>query len=312
MKSQIWCVACGKSAQATEFLGKIPDTNMFAGNILSEVLDGGGLYHCPTCSLFFRYPRLDKQELDRLYQAGSESNWQASQGEREDWTITLKWIKDRFPNGAKILDVGCFDGNFLSQLPSNCQLFGIEIHNKAVEKAKERGVKIIAQDFDGLQYLESQFDVIVAFDVIEHVINPQLFINDLVKVVSPRGMIVIGSGNTDALSWRFMGARYWYCTIAEHLSFINPKWCRYVATENHLIVEDMYMFSHVNPVNAGWVIRLNELARNCLYRISPALAAALRSAGLSKQNITDYPQLKYMPPTWLTAKDHFVVKFQRN
>src|SRR6266851_1741705 len=66
--------------------------------------------------------------------------------------------------------VGCFDGSFLDDpiFPTEGR-FGIEVQPRAAGLARSRGITIVGTDFDDLRSLDSTYDAVVAFDVIEHV-----------------------------------------------------------------------------------------------------------------------------------------------
>jgi SAM-dependent methyltransferase len=261
--------------------------------------------------LFFRYPQLSKRELGELYQYGSKDSWKRVPGSRRDWKLARQWINDQFGTGSKVLDVGCFDGDFLYELGDDYDRYGIEIHPIAAKRAGQRGIHIVRRDFDKLADLNYQFDVIVAFDVIEHVSDPKIFLKSLADVIRTGGMVIVSTGNTQAPSWRFMGSRYWYCTIAEHISFINPVWCNHVVPDCFLVVEQITKFSHVDNLNFGMGYKIKEISKNVLYRSMPWLAAWLRSMGAGKRKVSQHPELKHFPPSWMSAKDHFIIGFRK-
>ena len=245
---------------------------------------------------------MSKIELDALYRAGASENWQHSSGARSDWALASRWINDL--KGVKsVLDVGCFDGQFLASL-DGVERFGVEIHEAATERAKSRGIKIVGADYESLAGFSRCFDVVTAFDVIEHVHDPGYFVRLLVDAVKPGGAVIISTGNTDALSWRFMGSRYWYCTIPEHISFINPRWCNWLADKLGLEIDRVQTFSHKQGARPE---KIKNLVKNVAYRLAPGLAAFARRRGMGGVDVSGDGALLLTPPNWLTARDHFIV-----
>jgi hypothetical protein len=114
-----------------------------------------------------------------------------------------------------------------------------------------------------------------------------------------------------APSWKLMGSRYWYCTIGEHLSFINPDWCKYVANECDLELIEIQTFSHEKQNNLSISNKLKEAAVNLIYHFSPFALRLARKHGLGGKDTKKYPELADFPPKWMTAKDHFIVKFRK-
>lgn len=222
-------------------VGRVPRSNIFAGRKLDCLLPASDLYGCRECNLYFKFPQMSKQELDRLYEKGESTNWQYSAETRNDWRLAQKWIGDE-PDARSILDIGCFDGQFLSSMVTEAARFGVEVHEEAASLAESRGINIVGRDFSKLDDLEMRFDVVIATDVIEHVNNPLQFLESMARITSDNGLVIVSTGNVDSFIWRFMDCRYWYCTIAGHLSFLSPEFCRQAAGKLGLTVERWIIF----------------------------------------------------------------------
>jgi len=303
----IECPCC--KSNLIDVIGEISPTDTFAGRTLSFLLEGNILYLCKICLLAFRYPRMQKDEMDELYKEGEEKNWVPKKGdERKDWEIATRWVSST--GGKKrILDVGCFSGEFFKGLGNGFDLYGIEIHQQAAERAKQGGVEIIGNDFSALNLINAPLDVVTSFDVIEHTYNPLEFLKLLSRATRKGGVIIISTGNSMAASWKLMGSRYWYCAIAEHFSFINPAWCIYAANECGLEVIDLVSFSHSPRTKMRTFAKIKESAFNMMYLFLPFLLHFLRRKGFGAKNVRLHPELLDYPPGWITAKDHFIVKF---
>jgi len=298
------CPSC--SSQNITILGVIPSAVSFAGRLLDEPIPGGKLFRCNCCRLGFRHPHLDKRQLDALYRQGKNDAWSVSDAKtRNDWNIACGWIDTNVKAGS-VLDIGCFDGTFLASLGADYKKFGIEIHPGAARRAQEHGVNIVGADLAHCADGGRLYDVVVAFDVIEHVEDPRQFLQQLAGYVKPGGYLIISSGDLDARSWRLMGSRYWYCVIPEHISFVSPKWSLGAAKNLKLRVVDIEHFSHAM---ASPLERIMQFMKNMLYRFSPGISAWLRSKGVGHRVVLEHRELLEMPPVWITAKDHFLVIF---
>lgn len=304
-KSKTACPSCGSGG---ELLGIIPGSNSFAGRHLDSVLPGGKLWRCTVCNLVFRFPRLGKQMLDDLYRQGHPDSWSEQAGARADWQI-VKEILAEHPKLKRILDVGCFDGRLLDSLGSQYEKLGVEIHEEAARQAEMRSVKIVGRDFNKFSAVQGGVDAVLAIDVIEHTEDPMAFLTNLVEAVKPNGLILIGTGNSHALTWRLMNSAYWYCHIAEHISFINPHWVDYAAKKLGLDKLALHSFSH----GSGHIWqRIREAIVNILYRLSPSLFAKLRRIGMGQIDVTRFDELSKVPPYWLSARDHFLIVFRKS
>jgi SAM-dependent methyltransferase len=301
------CFSCRNTG--IEFIGEISPSDQFAGKYLEKLLPGGSLYRCKSCHLSFRWPRLSDEQSRALYLQVNLDNWQYNYEDRPDWNIAQGYLEENFV-GGKILDIGCFDGGFKKRLSGNWTCYGVEIHEVAATQAKEKGIHIIARDYDDLKNVTTQFDAVVAFDMIEHVEDPRYFLQQIMKVTRPNGIIIVSTGDSDAPSWRFMGSRYWYCTISEHISFINENWCRAAAGALRLHLVHLEKYSHAGR-NRIFSKTALESTINLIYKFFPGFFGWLRSIGLGNANIEEFPQLKSNPPLWISAKDHMIVVFRK-
>jgi len=251
---------------------------------------------------------LSKQELDALYLSGSLDNWTEPAEGRRDWAIARQWLESMRPDGASVLDVGCFDGSFLESLGGRFAKHGVEIHSAALERSKSRGVEIVGNDFGALDRLATAFDCITAFDVIEHMERPRGFLQQCAKAVRPGGLILIGTGNLDALTFRLMGSRCAYCHVAEHISFISPRWCQEQARQLDLKVERIATYCHGGT---GLALFLSGAARSLFYKALPGAFATLRKRGWGGVDAKLHPELAYTPPGWGGAEDHLMALFEK-
>lgn len=304
MKSN--CICCGSNDIFV--IGIIPSAIIFAGRVLDTPLKGGSLIRCRKCNVSFRYPQLDKSSLDELYRQGKSDTWQTEASTRLDWQIARHWISNQLKKSAQILDVGCFDGGFLKMLDKPHRLFGIEIHEAAGDRAKKYGINLIGKDYAGLEEVTVSFDVITSFDVIEHTHNPIAFLEQLVQATNDGGYIIISTGNSDALSWKLLGACYWYCKIPEHISFINPNWCEWAGKKLGLEIVKISKFSHAQLT---WKQSMVDIIKNVFYCLTPKGFALFRQMGMGSNLYRDHQELLITPPSWTTAQDHFICIFRK-
>lgn len=301
------CPAC--QCETVRDIGSIASAIMFAGQNLGAPINGGRLFRCENCHLGFRYPRPPEKDLDVLYGAGCDDTWSSGNGDdRVDWQIATSWIRSEL-GGGRVIDVGCFDGGFLTQLNDGWRRYGIEIHPTAAIRARARGIEVVGTSFYQTPDRGEPYTLVTAFDVIEHVENPANFLRWLANLVEEGGYVVISTGNMDARSWALMGSRYWYCTIAEHISFVSPAWIKATALDLGLSMIKFTFFSHKR---ASFGVKATQFLKNALYKFNPTFAAWLRVHNLAgKTPVSKWPDLKCMPPVWDTAKDHFLVVLRK-
>ena len=185
----------------------------------------------------------------------------------------------------------------------------MEVNVDAVKRARDSGVKIVGENvYLSEKNLSIFFDVVTAFDIIEHMEDPMNFLARLIEHTRPGGRILIGTGNTDTWTWKLAKNRYYYCWISEHISFVNRAWFEHQAKELHYEIRDMQKFSHGSLLPVIGVI-LQSVA-NILYLFVPSVFYRLR---LCRWKLTGklIDKIIERPPAWSMSRGHFGVVLQK-
>lgn len=118
--------------------------------------------------------------------------------QRERKSISL--IK-KYATGKKMLDVGCGDGQFLEEaarhLGRNWKYFGVDYSKFRLKQAAQR------TKFDyawcnlekGIPHTDKSFDVVYSGEVIEHIYNPDLMLEECNRVLKKGGILVLSTPN---------------------------------------------------------------------------------------------------------------------
>lgn len=108
----------------------------------------------------------------------------------------LLWaLRSYFPDASRLLEIGCGTGFVLSgfQLAfPDLQLFGSELLTEGLAFADQRlpGATLLQMDARRIPY-EMEFDVIGAFDVLEHVQEDELVLSEMFRATRPGGGILV-------------------------------------------------------------------------------------------------------------------------
>lgn len=303
---QVHCRSCG--SPDIECVGPLAPGVDFAGITLKEPLPGGNLFRCASCSLTFRHPTLSKERLDELYRSGTADAWAYDTEERRaDWAIVQDWMEKHF-GGGSVLDVGCYDGSFLQRLGDHWSLYGIEMNEEAIRRSEARGIEIIGSDATTPNLPSRRFDMVVAFDLAEHVHDPRTLVAEMAAATRVGGAVAIGTGDSESFAWRMMGSRYRYCTLPEHISFINRTWCE--KTADHLGLELVLVARYSHAADRPVRLVAAEALKNFAFRFFPRSFARLRSLGLGGIDAAQHTEWAMVPPVWTTARDHILAIFQ--
>ena len=117
----------------------------------------------------------------------------------------------KLTDGRRLLDVGCATGFFMeAAAEEGFDVRGVEFSTVAISLAR-RDIRdrIVCGDVNVLQSRGSEkFDVVTAFDIIEHVQNPANFLADIREALLPGGLLAISSPDTGHFLRYFMGSRW--------------------------------------------------------------------------------------------------------
>jgi SAM-dependent methyltransferase len=103
----------------------------------------------------------------------------------------VRQIMGTLPSG-KILDVGCGDGTILAPLMEKHDVFGMDISDVAVAKAKTAGLKATQHDIeDPFPYESSTFDAIFCGETIEHQVDTDWLLSEINRVLKPDGQLIL-------------------------------------------------------------------------------------------------------------------------
>ena len=96
------------------------------------------------------------------------------------------------PMGSKVLDVGANDGTMIEMLQKkrNCEVYGVDISETAIEAAKKRGITVQFADAHKLPFQDKTFDVVILSEVISHVHNPDEVITEIRRVLKKKGFLL--------------------------------------------------------------------------------------------------------------------------
>jgi SAM-dependent methyltransferase len=97
------------------------------------------------------------------------------------------------PDGARrILDVGCGTGTMIGHLRRYGEVSGVDPSPEAVSFCRERGIEGVSR-LDGLPlpFDDGRFDLVTAFDVIEHIDDDTATLRDLRRVLRPDGRLLV-------------------------------------------------------------------------------------------------------------------------
>jgi ubiquinone/menaquinone biosynthesis C-methylase UbiE len=106
----------------------------------------------------------------------------------------------RFADGRRVLDAGSGTGYGAAELSqSAASVVGLEIDRDAVEYSRSNyplpNLSFEAGSCTAMPFEAKSFDLIVAFEVIEHLAEYHKFVDECARVLSPQGLFIVSSPN---------------------------------------------------------------------------------------------------------------------
>lgn len=149
-------------------------------------------------------------KLSQYYQSGRYS--QDATGWRDNlyFPLRVKWIIDNLPVKfhGRILDAGCGNGTMLANLKKYCsdlQMYGVDISKEGCRLARGRGIITKISDLNyRIPFKNNFFDFIVVHEVIEHLIDPDKFLEECNRTLKKGGYLVVTTPNLTAWYHRIL------------------------------------------------------------------------------------------------------------
>ena len=140
--------------------------------------------HCTRCDLRFFSPGIGGSQ--EYYAALQKFPWYYLE-DKPEYELAARWISSR----DRILEIGCGSGAFSRHIDAAAYT-GLEFSPEAIRSATQRGLEVsnacIEQFADGH---EGQYDVVCAFQVLEHVLTPRDFIAASARCLKTGGLLIL-------------------------------------------------------------------------------------------------------------------------
>ena len=225
------CVERSLSIKALSFgiVGERCPICMGVGVIHGEK-DGLKLREC--CGAILSWPWSTESEYFNWYTdpAAYHVEQQIAEGQQPYWErdadllaaafIRLNWVRTLRPQARTIIDIGAGTGAFVEAATrSGYSTLGIEPNAMMCTEAKKRGRKLMTASWGDIQW---KYDVITAFDVMEHLTRPKDFLLRLKEHVDTTGIILIEMPEAnsiphrrDKMAWKHLRPKQHVCLYGD-------------------------------------------------------------------------------------------------
>lgn len=197
---------------------------------------GFSFQSCRDCATIYMSPRPSPTVLSDYY-AHSENYdywakfiFPASEASRREkickpWLERVVGICDRHGiDRGVLLEVGPGFGTFASVATESGafrKVLAVEPTPEMAQACRSRGVEVIEARIEAVDPNIAEADVIVAFEVIEHIFDPGVFLKQCAKLLKPGGLLVVSCPNGLGFDIATLQEKA-LAVDAEHVNLMNP------------------------------------------------------------------------------------------
>lgn len=148
---------------------------------------------------------------------------------------------------GRVLDVGCAYGFMLEKFPDSFEKYGIDISEYAISEARKRFPNLVLKVTgaeDSCCFSDNFFDVVICNDVIEHLENPRVALENIQKVLKKDGILYL---NTPNLNWLRRKLFEYADKKEHHISMMSSNELSRMLKDVGFNILDHYTYTNITP-----------------------------------------------------------------
>jgi len=170
---------------------------------------------CNNCELVYLNPRLKEESLLEYY---AQDSFYA-----EYSSGYMKELHKRNVTGGKLLEIGCGFGFLLDEAKNYFDYrIGTDFSSEAVSHAKKYADNVYCGGLEAIPSdTSTKFDCVITFSVLEHVYNPNTFIQEIQNYMAPNGSLVVSTPFIGGMWYKILGKKWPFFIPPEHVCLYN-------------------------------------------------------------------------------------------
>ena len=227
---------------------------------------------CNVCGHIQVYPLPEDDEIRKYYEENyhKKRNFESDQSDEEKInfyegldSMRKNTLLCQIPDNSNVLEIGSGYGWFLEKIKdSGVKIDGVEINQDMINFVQNRsGIKMINHNFVyeiAPKTMYKAYDVIFMFDVLEHVRNPVVFLNNVKTCLKHGGLLFVEVPNFDDGNKEYSKAYNDFLYIYQHLSYFTPEALKFTLKQagfTDILIKGMQRYSIENAI---WWVRNNK------------------------------------------------------
>ena len=153
----------------------------------------------------------------------------------------VRYLRKRLPSG-RILDAGCGHGFFLKCAEKYYETFGTDISMYGIDQAKRISSKSYLQVGNVYKcgYKDGVFDVVINFDVLEHLEKPVNALREYNRILKIGGLLIISVPNVHSIGKKWKKNKWFGYQDKTHQMLIsNDQWIN-LLEQNGFDINDIF------------------------------------------------------------------------
>lgn len=208
------------------------------------------LLQCNKCLLTQKY--IDKFSREKVQEIQSKSYGDILR--RTQFRNHQKKAKDRidlllnYKKEGKLLEIGCGTGEFLETAQNHgFEVMGIDSSEAYAAYIETKGLKVIGRRLEDAEIKGIKFDVIAMFHLLEHIEEPNIFLQQIYDCLQPGGILFIIVPNVESFTNNLFGYNNPDFQVPDHLYFYSR--ISLAALVNRVGFDILQMFTKEYPLN---------------------------------------------------------------
>lgn len=208
---------------------------------LSVVEEEFDFYMCRHCGSVSVLPMPNENETSKFYPPSYKVRAPSSNGNLAGKVRRIEWQTLFLPvyrsgqravmdmtgvKAGKLLEIGCSSGYQLLEFAKSgdFEIYGLDIDGSAVDHARrELGLNVVNESLFQANLPPSSFDVVILFNVLEHLVNPLEVLREVNRILRPGGYLAIKTQIINSVQGRLFGRRWLMVDPPRHLSLASTS-----------------------------------------------------------------------------------------